>query len=276
MNGILLTVGVGFVALTMIIVWRAFACAEGWRPWVCYQVARAQARVFARWSATNACTFPEHGPAIIVANHTSSADPHLLWIRHNVQFQRPRLRVIRFLTAKEYYLQPGIVGWVCRAMKSIPVERSGHDMAALRDAFRTLDEGHLLGIFPEGKINATAPDERLLPGGTGVAWLALKSGAPVIPVFIHGAPRSANVRETLLKRSRTRLTYGEPIEFPKLKQGKPSHEILVENTNLIMQRLASMGGVEWTPVSDQNLQRPTASEIRTHLDCVADPDSPVG
>ena len=229
--------------MTGLVVWRAFSSGAGWAAWVCYQVARLQAAVYAGWSSTNACTYPETGAGIIVANHSSPVDPSLLWIRHFAQFKRPRLRVIGFLMAREYYVQSGIVGWVCRVMQSIPMDRSGQDMAPLRQALRRLQAGHLLGVFPEGRLNTVSPDTQLLPGGVGVAWLALRSSAPVIPVFIKDAPRSSSMVRAFFTRSKTTLTYGSPIDLSRWTSRKPDHDVLLEVTDHIMQQLANLGGI---------------------------------
>ncbi|MFO1000278.1 MAG: hypothetical protein U0936_08065 [Planctomycetaceae bacterium] len=69
---VLLTIAVA------ILVCRAAQCSAGWRAWVCYQTAMIYNFFLPRCTATNACTYPEHGPAIIVANHTSPADLILL------------------------------------------------------------------------------------------------------------------------------------------------------------------------------------------------------
>ncbi len=237
-----------FVIVTLtILLFRAATCSAGWRAWVCYQISRIHCLVFSHCRPTNPCTYPENGPAIIVANHTSPVDPVLLWTRHFAQFTKPRIRVIGYMMAKEYYIRGGLLSWAFRAMESIPVERSGRDMAPIRDALRRLEQGHLLGLFPEGRINIKTPNEQLLPGGTGVAWLALRSKAPVIPVFIHKAPRSTSMVGAFFTWTRSTLTYGEPIDLSRWHNEKPSHLELIEVTDLIMQRLAELGGVRMTP-----------------------------
>ena len=247
----LLILAFAFFPLAAIAIWRAATCSAGWRAWICYQLAELHSLLFTRCKADNACTFPEHGPAIIVANHTSPADPMLLWIRHFAQFKRPRLRVIGYMMAKEYYVRGGVLSWICRAMESIPVERAGRDMAPIRQALRRLRDGHLLGLFPEGGINVEAPEERLRAGGTGVAWLALKSRAPVIPVFIHNAPRSKSMVRVFFVRTRTTLTYGPPIDLSKWASDKPNHTDLLEATDLIMQSIAKLGGLRASPTLRQ-------------------------
>ncbi len=226
---------------------RAARCNAGWRAWICYRVAMIYNFLRPRCTATNACTYPEHGPAIIVANHTSPADPLLLWIRHFSQFRKPRLRVIGYMMAKEYYTRGGLLTWICKAMECIPVERNGQDMAPIKEALRRLQAGHLLGLFPEGGINIESPNERLRAGEVGVAWLALRSKAPVIPVFISDAPRSESMVRVFFKRARSRLTYGHPVDLSPWHNDKPSHTDLIEATDKIMQSIASLGGLQITP-----------------------------
>ncbi len=234
--------------LSLFGLWRALSCEAGWRAWICYRIAMVHRFVFSRCTQENACTIPEDGPAIIVANHTSPLDPVVLWTKHFASFRRPHLRVIGYMMAKEYYIRSSLIGWVCRAMESIPVERSGRDMVPIREALRRLGDGKLLGLFPEGRINLKSPDEQLLPGGTGIAWLALKSGAPVIPVFIRNSPRSPSMVRAFIVRTRTSLCYGPPIDLSRWKDAKGTHDELAEVTDYIMSHIANLGGLRITPV----------------------------
>jgi 1-acyl-sn-glycerol-3-phosphate acyltransferase len=227
----------------------AIRCEAGWRVWVCYQIARLHSLLISGWSASNKCIFPEDGPAIIVANHTSPVDPVIIWIRHFSGFRRKRLRVIGYMMAREYYERRDIVGWACRAMQSIPVERTGRDSLPVKAALIRLEAGHLLGLFPEGRLNTSSPDSCLLPGGTGVAWLALKSGVPVLPVFIHNAPRDRSMVKAFFRRTTPRITYGEPMDLSAWAGRRLSHELLAEVTDQIMQAIARLGSVQFTPVS---------------------------
>lgn len=129
--------------------------------------------------------------------------------------------------------------------------RSGQDMGPIRESLTRLKNGHLLGVFPEGRLNVESPDERLLPGGTGVAWLALKSQAPVIPVFIHHAPRGKSILGCYFVRTLVTLTYGNPIDLAAWQGRKLGHEELAEVTDLIMKSLANLGGIGFTPIAQQ-------------------------
>lgn len=236
--------------IAAIICIRAMTCSAGWRAWICYQIAFVQGLLFARCKTVNSCPIPEFGPAIIVANHTSPVDPVLLWHRHFAGFKKPRLRVIGFMMAREFYELRGVINWVCRAMESIPVERSGRDMRPIREAMKRLEAGHLLGLFPEGRLNVESPDQRLLPGGSGVAWLALKSKVPVIPVFIKNAPRAKSMIAAFFVRTQATLIYGEPIDLSAWYDKKSGHTELQEVTDLIMMKLAQLGSVEFTPTAN--------------------------
>lgn len=240
------------LAALVVAAWRAVRCEAGWRAWVCYQIDRLHALLVTRLRMENACTIPEFGPAIIVANHTSPVDPPMLWIRHYAGFTKPRLRVIGFLMAREF-MGRGLVAWVCRAMESIPVGRSGRDSGPMREALRRLEAGHLLGVFPEGRLNKDTPDEQLLPGGTGAAWLALHSGAPVIPIFIRNAPRHRSLVWAFLTRTRSSLRYGPPVDLSRWRNRKIDHDVLTEVTDEIMRSIAALGGIRYTPIANRSV-----------------------
>src|SRR5690606_20234993 len=178
--------------------------------------------------------FPECGPALIIANHRSPVDPQILWMNHHFGWKRHKIRTISFLTAKEDYEQPGIVGWICRTMQSIPAARAGRDMAPAGQALRMLQQGRIVGVFPEGRIN-TGPG--LLPASSGPAWLALRADCPVIPVFIHGAPQGNTMVRSFLIPSRTTVVYGEPVDLTTYRSRPKSREVLEEVTELLMNRL---------------------------------------
>src|SRR5947208_1425941 len=91
---------------------------------------------------------PASGPAILVCNHVSSLDPLLL--------QWACSRLIVWMMAKEYYV-PG-TRWLFDVIRIIPVERSRRDVAATRAAMRALEKGHVLGIFPEGRLSGDGRD----------------------------------------------------------------------------------------------------------------------
>jgi 1-acyl-sn-glycerol-3-phosphate acyltransferase len=124
---------------------------------------------------------PREGPVILAANHISNADPVLVgaWLT-------PRLgRRIHWLGKKEMFDWP-IVGWVARNGGIVPVDRDGADVEAFRMATRVLEAGEVLMVFPEGTRSPTA---ELQPPKDGLAMLALRTGATIVPIGISNTDR---------------------------------------------------------------------------------------
>lgn len=121
---------------------------------------------------------PRTGPLIIASNHISNADPGLIgsWVS-------PALgRQLHWL-GKEESLRWPLLGWAIAENGVIGVRRGTGDIEAFRLARRVLDEGHVLVVFPEGTRSPTAS---LQEAKDGIAILALRSGAPILPIGIHG------------------------------------------------------------------------------------------
>ncbi len=117
-------------------------------------------------------------PYILIANHSSMIDPLL------IGYACKRYQ-IRFLGKKELVKNP-ILKFVFSHMRMIAVDRHNMDMQAMRACLKTLKEGHPLGIFPEGTRHKEGVMEQL-EGGT--AMMALRSGTPLLPVFIAEKPK---------------------------------------------------------------------------------------
>lgn len=229
------------------VAWRVRVCQCGLQAWFLHWIAVIYTRVMFDRKAGNERTIPEDTPAIIIANHTSPVDPMLMWADHCGSFESPVVRLPGFMTAKEYCEQGGIVGWICGVMESIPVARHGRDMTPAKLALQRLKNDQLVGVYPEGKINDVAPDVQLIPGDTGAAWLALKSRVPVIPVYIHSAPRGKSMVGSFLVRTHSTLYYGQPIDISRWYDQRLTQEILREVTDEMMLHLAELGSVKPPP-----------------------------
>jgi len=225
------------VCLVGLALWHALRCPQGWQLWLLYHIDVSYCRICHHWRANRPCPFLDASPAIIIANHRCVLDPGLIWC--GMTNRRP----LEFLTAGEYFGIP-VISFIFRALRAIPVARNGKDMTATRTALRRLQEGRLLGIFPEGGIN-TGPGLR--QADTGIAWLALRSQAPVYPVFIHGAPRLNSMIACVFTLSPIRITYGDPIDLSAYYGRRNSPELLQEVTDLLMGKLAELGGTEYMP-----------------------------
>jgi 1-acyl-sn-glycerol-3-phosphate acyltransferase len=154
---------------------------------------------------------PEHGPAILISNHTSSIDPIVL--------QATCRRVLGFLIAREFF-----ENWafrpMCRILGCIPVRRDGNDLVATRAALRALREGRVVPIFPEGRIVPTSGRELGEPR-PGVAFIVLHARVPVIPAYIWGTPETDEIWKGLLAPSRARVVYGRPIDVADIAPEGP-------------------------------------------------------
>jgi 1-acyl-sn-glycerol-3-phosphate acyltransferase len=143
---------------------------------------RVFARAMSRISIEGALDeIPRDGPLILAANHASNLDAVVVgaWLI-------PRLgRRIHWLGKRELFDWP-IVGWVAANGGVHPVDRGAADVEAFRLARRILDEGHVLFVFPEG---TRSPDGTLQEARDGVAVLAARTGAPIVPIGIGGSDR---------------------------------------------------------------------------------------
>jgi 1-acyl-sn-glycerol-3-phosphate acyltransferase len=195
--------------------------------------ARLYASLWHRCRTNGPAPFPAAGPGIVVSNHTCSADPTFI---HSAG-----TRVIGYLTAREHYQNSGpfrrFLGW----MRCVPVTRDCNDVGAVRSALRLLEEGHMLGIFPEGNLSGVAKN-RIRPGKAGVALLALRSRAPVFPVYIAGGPRTERILRAWLWPSRipVRVYYGKRVNLSAYFGRPITRTLLEEVTRFIMDHVAAL------------------------------------
>ncbi len=224
------------------LIYRAFRRSGMVRnAWLLWVTERLYIGLMCQWRSNRRCPFPARGPAIIIANHRSPMDPLLIWMNNHLGPMRRPARIIGFMMAREYYELPAL-RWICVAMQSIPVDRDGRDMRPAREALERLKQGHLLGVFPEGAINT---GEGVKEGDTGIAWLALHAQVPVYPVYIHNAPVGENMIRPFYTFGRVRISYGDPIDLSSYYQCKKTRAVLTEVTDLLMRRLAQLGGVRY-------------------------------
>jgi 1-acyl-sn-glycerol-3-phosphate acyltransferase len=137
------------------------------------------------------------------------------------------------MMAREYYqIKP--LTWIFKTIEAIPVDRAGRDMAATRAALRALDQGRVLGVFPEGRIEQT---RELLPFQTGVALMAIKTGVPVYPAYLDGTQRNKTMTRAFLARNRATLTFGSEVQFDRSSTSK---EVLQNATDRFTEAVAAL------------------------------------
>jgi 1-acyl-sn-glycerol-3-phosphate acyltransferase len=199
---------------------------------------------------------PESGPAILAANHLSFVDSIFL------PLVLPRR--ITFVAKAEYFTGKGIKGRLMKAFfagtGTIPLDRSGGQaaQAALDTQLRILAAGGLAGIYPEG---TRSPDGRLYRGKTGVARLALTSGAPVIPVGMVNLDRIQPPGARLPKpRDRVRIRIGAPMRFDR-HAGRLGDRLVERTiTDEIMYEIRELCGREYVDVYAQTLKNPAPAD----------------
>jgi 1-acyl-sn-glycerol-3-phosphate acyltransferase len=177
---------------------------------------------------------PRDGPVILAANHISNADPVIVgaWLT-------PRLgRRIHWLGKREMFDWP-IVGWIARNGGVVPVDRGGADVEAFRMAARVLEAGGVLMVFPEG---TRSPTGELQPPKDGLALLALRTGATIVPIGISNTDRVwPKGRKIPRPGGHATMRVGEPFKLADLlppEIDRKSAKRLA--TTLIMRRIAAL------------------------------------
>jgi 1-acyl-sn-glycerol-3-phosphate acyltransferase len=152
---------------------------------------------------------PRQGPVIIAANHLSFFD--------SIVIPLVAPRPVAFLAKADYFHGRGIGGRLRAAffiaIDAVPVDRGSHRtaQASLDAALAVLQAGRAFGIYPEG---TRSRDGRIYRGRTGVAWLALSSGAPVVPVALIGTDQIQPVGTRMPRLRRVTVRFGAPLTFP--------------------------------------------------------------
>ena len=183
---------------------------------------------------------PGTGPVIIASNHLSFSD--------SIFMPLVVPRKVTFLAKSEYFTSPGPKGLLKKltfiALGQVPVDRSGgrRSEAALITGLKILAEGKCLGIYPEG---TRSPDGRLYKGRTGIARLAIESGAPIIPVAMFNTEKIQPTGTVVPKVMRVEMIFGQPMYF----EGDSTDLLhLRDVTDKIMSTIQEMSGQEYVDI----------------------------
>lgn len=159
----------------------------------------AFSRIYHELDVLSPQRLPKKGAGILVCNHASGLDPLLI--------QSVCKRMIIWMMAKEYYdLWP--MSMVFHAVDAIPVDRAGRDSSATRAALRALNDGRILGVFPEGRIPTT---RGLLAFQTGVALLAARTKVPIFPTYLDGTQRGKEMVPAFVFPNHATIRFGAPL-----------------------------------------------------------------
>lgn len=190
-------------------------------------------RILFRWRMTGLERIPPRGPAIFACNHISYFDP----LAHGYTLLQRRIDRIRFFAKAELWNNP-LLRAIFKSAKQIPVERGSGEFGPVEGALKALARGDSVVIYPEATITTT-PDLSPMRGKTGVARVAITSGAPVVPIAVWGS-HWVSPKNRVRKRRLFRMIYvavGEPLSFAEFAGREDDHEALREVTDRIMSEL---------------------------------------
>lgn len=198
---------------------------------------RSLLRLGCRPAVTGTENVPAEGAVLLAANHLSFLD--------SIVIPSVLERRVTFLAKSDYFEGPGLRGAIVRTWfesnGAVPVARTGETddtQAALRASLAVLEQGWALGIYPEG---TRSRDGRLYRGRTGVAWLALKAGCPVVPVGLVGTQGVLPVGSRLPRPHRISVGFGRPL-LPADYAGRTGSQARRALTDDLMDAIGTITG----------------------------------
>lgn len=192
---------------------------------------------------------PKDGPAILASNHLAVMDSFFL----PLMVPRP----IKFLAKSEYFTGKGAKGafkkWFFSSVGCIPIVRGSASAAqdALNAGVGALQDGQLLGLYPEG---TRSPDGRLYKGKTGMARMALETGAPIIPVAMVDTEKFNPPGSTLPHPTQVQIRIGKPLDFSRFEGMSGNRFIERAITDEVMYELMKLSGQAYVDVYAQDVK----------------------
>lgn len=188
-----------------------------------YYLARVVMRVvlliLRRWKVVGLERFPKNGGLVVISNHTSYWDPVAVGCALN--------RPIHYMAKAELFQIP-ILKWVVTGLRSFPVQRGKSDRNAIRKAVELLEQGNIIGVFPEGTRSSSG---EMLKPQLGAVMLAFKANAPVVPVAIIGARGMFG---------KMKLVIGDPVPLPPQEGSRAGRKDLEAYSEQVMKELANL------------------------------------
>lgn len=202
---------------------------SNWFYWTAQKAVQGWLRLWLRFKIHGAENVPARGGCILASNHASFLDPPMVacGIDH---------RIVQFMTRDTLY-SSWIRRWFMNRIECIPIDRTKGDVAALRKGIRTLKEGHVVVLFPEGTRSLTG---ELQPAKGGIAFLVAKAGVPVVPVYVEGSHRALPKGGKWIKPVRTAVYFGRPIPPEEIKAVGDDREAYEKIGQLIMSHIAAL------------------------------------
>jgi 1-acyl-sn-glycerol-3-phosphate acyltransferase len=209
---------------------------------------------------------PTDGPVIIASNHVSFCD--------SVFLPLVLRRRVTFVAKAEYFDDPK-TAWIFRALGQIPIRRDGgsSSQGALLAARSVLDAGGVFGIYPEG---TRSPDGRLYRGHTGIARLALQTGAPVVAAAMIGTKEAQPIGQ-IVPRPFVPVTirFSPPMRFHRYGDRLDDRLVLRDITDEIMFELRGLSGQDYVDAYCKRQSKHDGAEAipaaRAHVEAIAAP-----
>ena len=183
--------------------------------------------VFGRFHVEGREAVPPKGPLIVAANHRSNADPCYLVAAVP--------RELHFLGKRSLFKNP-LFGNLLRAVNVHPTDRDGADLQAIRTCVRLLGDDSALVVFPEGTRSRTGLLNR---GKAGIAYIASRTQAPILPVSITGTENIGSYFRIPLPLCSVRVRIGEPFSLPVI-EGRAPKSVLDGMADMVMSRVAAL------------------------------------
>lgn len=166
---------------------------------------------------------PKTGKVILASNHVSYLDPPAVGVACP--------RVVSFM-ARDTLLKNPLWRWALKGIGVIPLRKSSSDVSALKIALKRLSLGQIVVLFPEGTRSS---DGEIKSGSEGVGFIARKSRAPVVPVYVNGTDKALPKGAKKMRRYPVRVYFGAPLVIDDIE-----HSSDREITDRIMQRIVEL------------------------------------
>ena len=195
-------------------IWKAISRA------VVTNVIRVYSKIVYRYKVYGKENIPKEGALLFCGNHRTYFDGPLIIISSP--------RIMRFM-AKQELRSNLLFRYLCYAYNAIYVKRDSKDIGPLKEALKELKDGGCIGIFPEGTRNGMDKNDGKIKNGA--AYMALKTGAKIIPIGINGEAKLFH---------QVTITYGKPIDFSSLIEGKNAKDVEEEATEILKNEIVKL------------------------------------
>lgn len=182
--------------------------------------------LFADWSVKGREHVPLSGPLIVVANHQSNMDPPLLAVSIPRRFN--------FMAKNGLFANP-LAARFLKAYGAFSINQDVVNISAIQSSVQILKDDGALVVFPEGTRSPGAMKKAM----SGVGMIAIRSGAPILPVGITGTESIGPPWQIAIPKGSFRINIGKPFSLPTL-DSTSGHSRFEEVTNMIMRRVADL------------------------------------